>query len=164
MSVPVWFKPHCVWMCRLTLDPLSFPLLLKHTALGLIHSSFSSSKPGFAPPHLPAPLPPPLAPPIPRYSANAGRHHTEPPLTLPDPSSSSPSAAQQRSWVCMHSHPHRTQMCRGVVCPWQGQGWPLRLVEEQRADGGRHALWLYIVVSFALYLCAYFYLQSVHLW
>ena len=104
------------------------------------------------PPHLPAPFPPPLAPPIPRYSAKAGRHHIEPPLTLSDPSSSSPSAAQQHSWVCMHSHPHRTQMCRGVVCPWRGQGWLLRLVEEQRADGGRHALWLYMVVSFALYV------------
>lgn len=161
LSVHVWFHLHCVWICRLTFHLSSFLPLLKHSAQGLMHSSFSSSLPGFT---LPCPpVPPHLVPPIPRYPAKAGRHHTEPLLNLPDLSSSPPPTAQQHSWVCTHTHPHRKQPCRGASVLGAGSGvtsqaqWKSR--ELMVGDTPSGCTWLYLL----LFICVVISIYSLYI-
>lgn len=131
MSVCLWLHRHTrpinkqLWLCRLTLHPTSFPLLLKHTAQGLIHSSW----PPYASPD-PSPL-------------GAWLHSSSSPCSSPSSTSSScashsslPSKSRSTphratadpfwpffllSISCpaaqlvlhAHTHPHRKQTCGG---------------------------------------------------
>lgn len=120
---------------QLDLSPLLF-LLLKYTALGQTHSSwifypspYSSPLASWSPDSLFLILlilflHPPFFVTQQKQANNPPSHHW-PFLTLLPPLHQLPSSAA--GFACTHTHPHRKQMCRGVVCSGQGQGWPLRL-------------------------------------
>lgn len=144
-------------MCALNRKPapithtdLSPLCSLKHAAQGLMLATW----PPHPSPHLldltsgsaaslclfPIPLPLLFVPLAPRYSAKAGRHHTETVPTFRDPSSSSSSAAEQLGVGSMHTYththtpPHSNTDRPVLVCQQQGQScWPLRLWGRARS-------------------------------
>lgn len=78
--------------------------------------------------------------------ANNPLSHHWPFLTLLPPLHQLPSSAA--GFACTHTHPHSKQMCRGLVCSGQGQGWPLRL-------GGRAESWWWETRPQAVHGCIF---------
>lgn len=152
--IPLSLSKHAARGLMHSAPDLSLLLLIPH--LWEFHSSSSSCSTSH---HL-----------ISRYPAKAYQYHIEPQLTLLDPSSSSPSAAQQRSWVGMRTHTHNNTSTSTLKTGVLGGNVPRagsEVTSEPRwksrelmvGDTPCGCTWLYPF----LFWCCYFYFQSVYL-